>query len=259
VHKIYYKGASNSFLGKLLLTISAFILLQNCQSHQTSDEITSIVIEEHGGQKYKYSDIKFDFRGKQFNVYRNGSEFRYQRTFTDTTGENVHELITNKGKQKFIDGLEIELDEKAENRIDGAINSVVYFTLLPFPLADKAAVKRLIGEDSIEGKDYHLLEVTFKEQGGGKDFEDRYVYWINKRTNQIDYFAYYFQVNGGGSRFRKMVNPRRIGGILFFDQINYTAEIIDTNIEEYSSLLKAGSLKKVSNVIIENIEVKNLK
>lgn len=246
-------------IGKLFLMSLILVLFQNCQSEKSVEEITSLLIEEHGGENYKHSEISFEFRGKQFNIYRNGNEFKYERVYTDTAGQNVRELIANKGKQKFTDGVEIELDKKGENKIDGAVNSVIYFTLLPFPLADKAAIKKVISEDSIEGEEFYLLEVTFKQEGGGRDYEDRYVYWINKNSNQMEYFAYYFHVNGGGSRFRKMVNSRRVGGILFFDQINYSSDKIDTDIENYSSVFKEGKLEKVSEIIIENIVVKSLR
>lgn len=75
----------------------------------------------------------------------------------------------------------------------------------------------------------------------------------------MDFFAYYFQVNGGGSRFRRVHNVRRVEGIVFGDQENFTSDEISTNIEDYKQLFENGDLEKVSDINIENVKVNILK
>jgi uncharacterized protein DUF6503 len=246
----YKKALITSFMFFLML-----LIFTNCQYSKNAGELINAAIEAHGGSNYASSEIQFDFRGNHFRVVLEGNKFMYERTYTDTLGESIREVISNKGKRKFINGNEIVLDEKGKSKIDGAVNSVVYFTLLPFPLKDKAVIKRYLGDAEINGSSYSKVEVLFEEVGGGEDFEDRYVYWINNEKNTVDYLAYYFHVNGGGSRFRKMVNPRNAGGILFFDQENYTSKLIDKNIEGYDKIYADGNLEKVSDVILENVSV----
>ena len=71
----------------------------------------------------------------------------------------------------------------------------------------------------------------------------------------MDYFAYYFHINGGGSRFRRIHNTRSINGIIFGDQENFTSEKINMNIEDYDKMYEGENLKKISDINIENIKV----
>jgi hypothetical protein len=76
----------------------------------------------------------------------------------------------------------------------------------------------------------------------------------------MDYFAYYFYVNGGGSRFRRVHNVRTVEGIVFGDQENFTSDKIGyQNLENYEQLFENGNLKKISDINIENVKVKILK
>jgi hypothetical protein len=49
---------------------------------------------------------------------------------------------------------------------------------------------------------------NFGQDGGGKDFDDEFHYWINKQTHKIDYLAYNYQNDDGGVRFRICFNTR---------------------------------------------------
>ena len=105
------------------------------------------------------------------------------------------------------------------------------------------------------GKTYHLLQITFREQGGGEDFDDIYLYWIEKETYLIDYLAYEFYVDGGGKRFREAINRREINGVQFQDYNNYKADdagdlfIVD-------DLFREGKLELLSEIINENVKIK---
>ncbi len=84
-----------------------------------------------------------------------------------------------------------------------SVNSVAYFALLPFRLNDAAVNKRYIGTSEIKGEPYFEIEVTFQQKGGGKDHDDVFIYWIHQQHFTMDYLAYSFIVDGGGTRFRK--------------------------------------------------------
>jgi hypothetical protein len=72
------------------------------------------------------------------------------------------------------------------------LNSVIYFATLPYKLQDASVTKTFVEEATIKGKRYDLIKVTFG-QDGGKDFDDEYMYWINKDTPS-DYLAYSYQL-----------------------------------------------------------------
>lgn len=228
------------------------LVFVSCGSNFTPEEIINKTIEYYGGDLYRKSKIEFDFRGTHYSVQRNKGLYRFERTYNDSTN-TIREYNSSKGVFKEINGNNTELSEKDKNRIGSSINSVAYFASLPYPLNDKAAVKKLLGTEEHENTNYYLIEVTFRQTGGGDDHNDRYIYWINSSTFQMDYFAYYFFVNGGGSRFRVVGNERKINGIILTDHENYKSDSLtyDT-IENYLKLFKKGELEKVSEILLEN-------
>ena len=60
--------------------------------------------------------------------------------------------------------------------------------------------------------------------GGGEDFQDEYRYWIDPESGHIDYLAYNYHTDGGGTRFRKAKNRRKKEGFVFQDYINFKPE-----------------------------------
>lgn len=219
-------------------------------------KIVDECIAVHGGEHYDNVLIRFDFRGRTYTAQREKGKFTYTREFIDSTG-NVKDVLTNSGFVRSIDGNPISLTEEWENKYSNSVNSVVYFALLPFPLNDPAVKKELLKEDTLNGKPYHRIKVTFTEDGGGEDYSDNFVYWISKDTYQLDYLAYDYQTEGGGSRFRAAHNPRRIGGILFQDYSNLEP-VQEASLEDYARLHMDDKLKKVSDINLENIEVRPL-
>jgi len=225
----------------LIITFLLFSIIGIAQSEYDPQNIIDKTIKKYGGTAYKNSMIEFDFRDRHYKVFRKNGNFLYERFYSDSSG-NIHEGFDNKSVFKKINKQTIDLTTKKSNSIKESINSIIYFFTLPYSLNDRAVIKEYLGESNIKNKPFYLIEVTFKQEGGGIDFEDRYVYWINKDNYSMDYFAYYFQVNGGGSRFRRVHNVRRVEGIVFGDQENFTSDEISTNIEDYKQLFENGNL-----------------
>ena len=122
------------------------------------------------------------------------------------------------------------LKDSIANVYANSVNSVHYFANLPYGLNDPAVNKEFLGEVAIKDKEYYKIKVTFDQKGGGKDYEDIYLYWFNKETFKPDYLAYKFYVDGGGIRFRVAYNERYLGGIRFVDYENYEASREETSI-----------------------------
>ena len=241
-------------INSIILLIFFFALRGMAQSEMNAQLIINKTIESYGGKAYKNSLIEFDFRDRHYKVFRKNGDFLYERFYSDSSG-NIYEGFDNNSVFKKINGQTIDVTVKKSNSIKESINSVIYFFTLPYSLNDKAVIKKYLGGSNIKNKPYYLIEVTFKQEGGGSDFEDKYVYWIHKDNYSMDYFAYYFHVNRGGSRFRRIHNSRSVNGIIFGDQENFTSEKINMNIEDYDKMYEEGNLKKISDINIENIKV----
>lgn len=212
-------------------------------------------IAAHGGDALESANLSFDFRKKHYAVQLDQGRFVYESTGRDSTGALVHDALTNDSFSRTVDGQPANLSEEDQQRFGNSLNSVVYFVLLPYPLNDPAVNATYLGEVSIRNEPYHKVRVTFNQQGGGDDFDDEYIYWIHRERHTMDYLAYSFEVNGGGTRFREAYNPRVIKGIRFDDYINYESTVDDFAIKDYDQLFETGKVKELSRIDTENVEV----
>ncbi len=206
----------------------------------------------HGSDTLDAALVTFGFRGQTFRVERGGGRFAYTRT--DSAG-TVRDVLDNDGVRRTVDGVPVALGERAALTVEGDVNSVVYFALLPHGLTDPAVQPRLVGPDTLGGEPYDLVEVTFRPEGGGRDYQDRFLYWVHRDRDTVDYLAYSYEVNGGGARFRRAVNPRSVGGVRFADYENYTAEPREPALEDLGRLWESGSLELLSEVVLDEVRV----
>jgi len=220
-----------------------------------ADKIINQSIEVHGGNLYEQSHISFDFRKRHYTSNRNGGTFQYTRTFEDSLG-TIEDVLSNKGFHRTINKERVDLKAKKANAYSNSVNSVLYFAQLPFGLNAPAVIKKYISEVSIKGSDYHKIQVTFKKEGGGEDFEDIFLYWINKESGTLDFLAYKYKTNDGGIRFREAIDRQKVGGILFANYINYKPADKDIDFLSIDELFKNDKLIELSRIINEDIEVK---
>lgn len=215
----------------------------------------------HGSARLDRAEITFAFRGTPFVLRRDRGAYRYARTLTDSLGRTVEEVVDNAGPHRFVDGAEVPLDAAEAGRLVTAVNSVAYFALLPAPLADPAVRARLLAPDRVGGQDYDRVEVTFAQDGGGADFDDRYVYWLRQRDGEIGYYAYTYDVTPGdtaraatGTRFREPLGAARVGGVLFQDWRNRSADSLSA-LEHFGDAFDEGRTFVVSDVVLDSVRV----
>lgn len=229
-------------------------LTVSCQSRTEAEKIIDNAIDAHGGKAYEKAKIYFDFRDISYEIFKSPDRFEYVREFSDSTGQ-VRDVLNNEGFQRTINGQPVTLTEERTKAFSNSVNSVAYFAFLPYGLNDPAVYKTLEGESNLEGNDYDVIKVTFAEEGGGEDFDDEFLYWINKETNRIDYLAYTYHTEGGGVRFRKAIHTHEVDGLLFLDYENYKPAIKHTPLEDMEGLYEAGDLELLSEIVLENIRV----
>ena len=218
-------------------------------------KILARTIEAHGGEKYNTAHYEFVFRSKTYTFKNDNSSYIYSANFTKD-GNTTIDVLTNDKLTRTVNGETVELSPKQISGYTGSLNSVIYFATLPHKLQDPAVNLKYAGTQTIKDKIYDVLEITFEEEGGGSDHDDEFHYWVNQKTNLIDYLAYNYRVGKGGVRFRSAYNPRNVDGIHFQDYVNYKAEL-GTPLAELPKLFEAGALKKLS--VIESEKIRRLK
>lgn len=233
------------------------VLISSCSRQgldKDAQHIVDLSIKAHGGDLFQKAVISFDFRERHYSISKSPRRFEYIREFTDTTGF-VRDLLTNEGFERTVNGFPVELPEDKIRAFSNSVNSVAYFAFLPYGLNDPAVVKSYLGETEMEEKLYHLVKVTFRQEGGGEDFDDEFLYWFHKENHMIDYMAYSYHTDGGGVRFRKAIRKQQVGGLVLLDYENYKPTDKNTPIDQMEALYKEGKLELLSEILLENIKV----
>lgn len=236
--------------------LSLFLILFISCSKQVEDaqSIVDKSINAHGGKLYENSKVEFDFRGRHYIIERNQGLYTYHRIFEDSLG-NYHDILSNDGFKRLLNDIRVSVDGSWAERYSSSINSVAYFAYLPFGLNDPAVNKNLVGEEELNGDFYYKIQVTFNQEDGGEDYDDVFVYWINKENYLMEYFGYSYKTDNGGIRFRKAVNMQHKNGLIFSDYINFAGSADNRDVSGLAELFEAGKLKKLSEIKIENLKV----
>lgn len=235
--------------------ILVLLFVAACSPHDDTGTLIEDVRRTHGSNIIDNASIAFDFRGDAYRVLNQEGRFEYSREYAADEGWR-RDVMTNDSTFRLVEGAPVPVDDAERRRIESTVNSVVYFVLLPYNLADPAVQARTLGETVIRDEPYHVVEITFVEEGGGRDWEDRYVYWFHRDHKTMDFLAYTFDdADGGGSRFREATNPRSIGGVRFQDYRNFSVDTLRYVIEDYPRFLESNELTLVSTVDIDDIRV----
>jgi len=241
---------------RFIALVSFLLFITACKNttkkEWSAQEIINKSIEVAGGDLYKYSSIRFDFRDKTYVSEENGAVLK--RIFKSDSLSYMDIKRTN-SFQRYVDNLEIEISDSLATVYGNSVNSVHYFAQLPYRLNDAAVNKQLLKSTSLKGKDYYVVQIGFDKENGGDDFDDTYVYWINTETFKPDYLAYEFHIDGGGVRFREAYNERYVNGIRFVDYKNYKPEHETITVLQTAEAFENNQLIFLSDIQLENIAV----
>lgn len=236
-----------------LFSLLFFLSCKPAEVKLTAQQIIDKSILYSGADKVANSEITFKFRDKEYFAYRENGAYKLIREF-----DSIIDGLTNDGFRRFVNLKEQNLSEKKISSFSNSINSVHYFSVLPFGLNDNAVIKKLLPSSTIKGKEYFKVEISFSENGGGEDFEDVFIYWVGKDDFLVDYLAYSYHTNGGGKRFRVLKEQCVKNGIRFVDYHNYKPLSASIKLIDVDKAFEDNQLKKVSEIVLKEIAVKML-
>ncbi len=214
----------------------------------------------HASDSLNGARLSFSFRGTDYSAQFGDDGQLYARYGQDALGPFA-DMLDGRGFRRTRGAHTDSLPPAAALSAEESLNSVLYFALLPRPLTDDAVQPRHLGETRIGDESYQVLDVTFGREGGGRDWQDRFVYWIHDERHTIDYLAYAFHVNGGGIRFRQAFGAREVDGIRVQNYRNFapTDETLSPNdLERLPELWLAGRLRYLSDVTLDGVRVERL-
>lgn len=245
---------------KTCFWIFGLLVLCSCGEKSNSKKLAaqqivdkSIIIS--GGDNYLTHDVSYTFRDKQYES-ENVEGKKVLKRITNTDSVVITDVLeSNSFKRYFNDSL-ISLPDTLAAKYANSVNSVHYFSRLPFGLNDVAVKKELLGEVAIKDEELYKVKVTFAQENGGKDFEDTYLYWFEKQGLKPKYLAYEFHTDGGGMRFREAFNERYVSGIRFVDYNNLKPQKgREIDFLKIDSLFAANQLELLSKIELKEIKV----
>ncbi len=242
----------------IVVTASFFV---GCSSEKEEElpepyniEVITKAIEKACNGNCEQATIEFDFRDKHYKSTRDGGQYELERISSDSLG-TLKDVVSNNGFERFVNGEQIDLPDSLALKYSNNVNSVHYFAQLPYGLNSPAVHQELIGTDIINDKVYYEVKITFSEEDGAEDFEDKFMFWVNVDDYTTDYIAYSCATNGGGIRFREAYNPRVIEGIRFVDYNNYKTDSLTVGLDKLDDLFENGGLEFLSKIETENVSV----
>lgn len=247
------------------LFVAGMLALGGCQSPDappSADVVIDSARAAHGSSILQEAVVTFTFRGDAYRLRHDEGRYHYRRAYTDSLGRAVVEGLTNEGPYRVVEGDTVSLSASERDDVTTTVNSVAYFALLPEPLGDPAVQSTYTGRDTIAGVPYHRVQVTFRQKGGGKDWQDLFVYWFRTDTYAMDYLAYAYGRGPDeeeGTRFRRAYNERRINGVRWADYYNYTVDTLSADqLAQYSDLLARDAVRLVSRIELDSVQVRPL-
>ncbi|MBO0340673.1 DUF6503 family protein [Flagellimonas profundi] len=244
---------SYKFYSLLILTI-LFVFTFNWSIGQV--DILDNAIKASGLEKLKNAEASFDFREYHYNYKRDKGRFEYIRSWKKTDGTKIRDVYTNNGLERYVADTLVELTGKRRKAYTNSVNSVVYFAFLPLWLKDPAVMLHSMGTTVIKGKEYYKIRVTFKEEGGGDDFEDVFLYWFDVDDYSMDYLAYKYKTGKGGMRFREAYNVRKANGVTIQDYRNFKPKIRDSfSFNHIEKAFAQGHLEILSEIELKNVKI----
>ena len=237
------------------------LLLFSCKNEKvvkplSANEIINKSIAVSGGNSFSNSIIQFDFRAMNYKAERNNNSFELSRLQLKE-GDTILDVFNNDGVYRTANSKLVMVNDSMSLKYKASVNSVHYFSVLPYGLNDKAVYKKLLGEEQIKTKNHYKIEVTFSADGGGEDYEDVFVYWIEKESFKLNYLAYsYNEDEGVGMRFREAYNERYINNLRFVDYNNYKSKNELQLLRDLGNAFENNQLKLLSKIELENVEVK---
>ena len=220
-------------------------------------EIVDRAIEHHGGDAYDHSVTTFRIcsRSGCFDLRVEMNEGMYDYTATGKVRESLRSIrITNDEVSWTEDGVMQTFEPAREQRLRDWVMARLYFGFLPYRLNDPGVYKEDLGLETWGDETLHKVKVTF-EPGISTDASDEYMYWFDPESGQVEQFAYSYQGDPGGLRFRRAGNFRRIGGILFFDQENLGLDAPALRVDMITPEMVESRMGRISTVAFEDIDV----
>ena len=124
----------------------------------TAQQIIDKSIIASGTDKVSVGSVAFDFRKRNYTATRNNGKFSLVR-ITKNDSTVTKDVLSNSGFERYVNDEFVIVPDSMATRYSGSVNSVHYFSVLPFGLNDAAVKKKFLKETTIKGKLLSLIHI----------------------------------------------------------------------------------------------------
>jgi hypothetical protein len=162
----------------------------------TAESVAAHVMQSLGGQAAWDNThyIRFTFVGRRTHWWDKWTgRHRVEGDTKDKQHYVVLENVNTKEGSAWLDGKKLEGD-KAKEMLDNAYGAWVndtYWLIEPYKLRDPGVNLSYAGDETIDGKAYDKLALSFGKVGLTPG--DRYTVYVNRATGLVDRWAYILQ------------------------------------------------------------------
>ncbi len=147
---------------------------------------------------YEQADGKKDVSLERYifdGEYSWGKYTTHQVNVLPEGEQPIIQCFSNKKVSVSMDGKETT-DEKTLGTADFLRQVNYYWFMMNFKIGDPGTTYKYLGQETLDGKVYDKLTVTYDPQKTGKEANDAYILFINPETKLIDQF--YFSLPAWG-------------------------------------------------------------
>jgi uncharacterized protein DUF6503 len=161
-----------------------------------ADQVAAQVLDALGGQEAWNNThyLRWTFAGRRAHVWNKWTgDHRVEGQDKDGHKYVIIENINTKTGKAWLDGKPVEgepLKKMLENGYGAWVNDT-YWLIMPYKLKDPGVHLTYAGEDTLDGKAYDKLHLSFDHVGLTPG--DEYWAWINKSTHLMDRWAFHLQ------------------------------------------------------------------
>ena len=126
----------------LFLVVLVFASCKQKETSLTAQQIIDQSILANGADLVANAQIEFDFRDNAYTAIRANGIFKLIKSFKNNNFDLISDVISNTGFRRTLNGNLIHIPDSIATEYASSVNSVHYFSVLPYGLNDKAVKKK---------------------------------------------------------------------------------------------------------------------
>lgn len=247
-------------MNKILLSSVLLLALYSCNNSSTEtldtaydqEKVLQNILETHGVKSFDENTIHLKIENTKYtHRMMEGRPFLSQERIKDL---QTHKATYYGGTVNYlIDGSLQDESTYPRMMLERSLYGFLQTYFIPFTLRTNDVKWSSLPEVTIRSAEYFVLQGQITNEIPLPP--DTYILYIDKEKFTIDYLALRHPLTSNVNQFRRMINPRKINGVLFQDYIIFTPKDSTIPLEQLYEYFNKTDLKVIRTIALNEIEV----